>query len=111
MNTRGRNAAEVIDGASRAFRRREADRSREADRPPVPSAAGIDDFERWLKVSVFSPPRRMIIPAEMELGGTARLAEMVEVVRAALLACMSGLEDCNARTRLHWCQVEVSSST
>jgi hypothetical protein len=102
MSIRVGHAAEVIDGASGAFRHQEANKQ------PMPAAAGLDDFERWLKVSTYTPPRRMEIPAGIELGGAARLAEMIEAVREALLACMAGLEDCNARTRRHWRQTEVS---
>ena len=39
--------------------------------------------------------------------GSEDLPETIEAVRAALLACMEGLEDCNVRTRRHWRQTEA----
>jgi hypothetical protein len=101
MSTRLRPAAEVIDGAPLALK------GWEADKKTAPTATELEDFKRWLGISMASPTVQARIPAKLQLRGSEFLTEMSEAVREALLACIAGLEDCNARKRRDWRQTEA----
>ena len=77
---------------------------READKPASTSVE-LEDFKHWLGISMSSQAE---IPAQLPIHGSAGLAEMIEAVHKALLACLVGLEDCNERTRCHWRQTQAS---
>jgi hypothetical protein len=91
-----------IDGALRTSE------GLEANRKQAPATAELEDFTRWLEISMSSPRSRATVPNQIALNGPDGIAEMIEAVREALLACLVGLEDCNSRTRRHWHQTEMT---
>jgi hypothetical protein len=96
MNTRGRYAEGAIGWAPRA------PKGQEAETQSGSASVELEDFERRLRISIFSQGSQARLPAKLQIHGTGRLADMIETVRKAQLACLEGLEDCNARARQHW---------
>lgn len=102
MSTRIRPSAEILDGAPRSLK------DSAVDKKPAPVAAELEAFKSWLRISVCSPPAQARMPAKLQFPDSDCLAEMITAVREALLECLAGLEDCNARTRRHWSPAGMS---
>jgi DNA-binding PadR family transcriptional regulator len=60
---------------------------------------GCEYFERWLRASSTMPPVREDLLAKVAFCGPADLPRMIEIIREAEGACMTQLENLNARTR------------
>jgi DNA-binding PadR family transcriptional regulator len=61
--------------------------------------SGVDHFERWLRASTQTPPVREELHAKIALWGSAELPRLIEIVRAAELACTMQLSDANREAR------------
>lgn len=60
---------------------------------------GCEYFESWLRASSTMPPVREELLAKVAFCGPADLPRMIEIVRQAEGACMTQLENLNARAR------------
>jgi hypothetical protein len=68
----------------------------------------IERFTGWIKDPSSSTASRAALCAEIAGYGHASLPEMMQMVREEMLACLTGLEDCNSRRRDQRRQAEIS---
>jgi len=63
------------------------------------TAAGVEQFEGWLRSSTSMPPVREELLAKISFCRPEDLPRMIQIVREAELACMAQLEGLGERTR------------